>query len=68
MRGGHGHGHGSHEHSRHDDDVDAQAPLMRERSTKGLRKLRDEIDQMIEEGEQAERERAEREPPVGTRR
>ena len=48
MRGGHGHG--SHSH---DDRDDAEAPLMRERSTKGLRELRDEIDRMIDERERA---------------
>jgi hypothetical protein len=65
MRGGHGHG--GHEHSGHHGD-DAHAPLMRERSTTGLRELRDEIDRMIEEREEPEHERAELEPPVGTRR
>lgn len=58
MRGGHGHG--GHGHGDHSHDVeDALAPLMRERSTKGLRELRDEIDQMIEEREQSERDSAE---------
>ena len=67
MRGGHGHGHGhgSDNHGGHDHDA-VQAPPMRERSTKGLRELRDEIDQMIEEREQGEREQSERETPVGS--
>jgi hypothetical protein len=73
MRGGHGHGHGGHDHSGHDHGDDAHAPPMRERSTTGLRELRDEIDRMIEERDEAERDEAEREPaelepPVGTRR
>lgn len=63
MRGGHGHGHGGHGHSGHDQDDDAHAPLTREHSTQGLRELRDEIDRMIEE-----REETEREPAVGARR
>lgn len=53
MRGGHGHG--GHGH-RHDAKEDLHAPLMRERSTTGLRELRDELDRLIEEREQAERE------------
>lgn len=68
MRGGHGHGHGSHEHNGHDHDDAVPATPIRERSTKGLRELRDEIDQMIEEREQLEREPSEREPMVGARR
>lgn len=63
MRGGHGHGHSSHGHSGYDHDEDAHAPLTRERSTEGLHELRDEIDRMIEE-----REETEREPEVGPRR
>ena len=70
MRGGHGHGHGhgSPEPSGHDRNASGHAPLMRERSTKGLRELRDEIDQMIEERERAERRQSEPEPTLGTRR
>ncbi len=67
MRGGHGHSRGGHEHSAHDNGDGAHAPLMRERSTTGLRELRDEIDRLIEE-EQAETETAELEPPVVTGR
>ena len=53
MRGGHGHGgHGHRREAKEDFD----APLMRERSTTGLRELRDELDRLIEEREQAERE------------
>ena len=63
MRGGHGHGHGGHRHNGHDHDDDAHGPLMRERSTRGLHELRDEIDRMIEE-----REETEREPAVAARR
>ena len=59
MRGGHG-GHG---HSGHDHDDDAHPSLTREHSTQGLHELRDEIDRMIEE-----REETEREPAVGARR
>lgn len=58
MRGGHGHGHAGHDHSPGDRREEAHAPLMHERSTKALHELRDEIDQMIEEREQAERESA----------
>jgi Protein of unknown function (DUF2933) len=68
MRGGHGHAHGGHGHENRNRDGDADAPLMRERSTKGLRELRDEIDQLIEEREQAEDTYFEREPTVGARR
>ena len=63
MRGGHGHGHGDHGHSGHDHLHDPHAPLTRERSTQGLRELRDEIDRMIEG-----REETEREPAVGAPR
>lgn len=55
MRGGHGHG--GHGHGEHNHDLDdAHAPLMRERSTRGLHELRGEIDRMIEERERADRE------------
>ena len=67
MRGGHGHGHGSDEHSGYDHSADARPTLMRERSTRGLHELRDEIDQMIEEREQAVHRPSEREPTFGAR-
>jgi hypothetical protein len=66
MRGGHGHRQGSDHHSGHHHDDNVHTPLMRERSTKGLRELRDEIDQMIDERERGELEQSERETPVGS--
>jgi hypothetical protein len=64
MRGGHGHG--RHAHSGHHDE--SHASPMRERSTTCLRDLRDEIDQLIEEREQVEREQPERGPRVSSLR
>ena len=66
MRGGHGHGQGVHRRSGHDLDDDPHAPLTREHSTKSLYELRDEIDRMIEEREEAERKQGERDGPVGS--
>jgi hypothetical protein len=68
MMRGHGHGSRGHEHSARNTGDGTQTQLMHERSTTGLRELRDEIDGLIEEREQAERERAELEPPVVTGR
>ena len=68
MRGGHGHGHG-HGQSDHSHDLeDTHAPLMRERSTRGLHELRDEIDRMIEERERAAREHSEDGIAAGSRK
>lgn len=74
MRGGHGHGghghggHGGHGHGEHNHDLDdAHAPLMRERSTRGLHELRDEIERMIDEREQADREHSEGGIAAGSR-
>ena len=69
MRGGQGHGHGGLDHPSNDHDHgDAHEPLMRERSTAGLRELRDELDQMIEERELLERAQSEDEVATGAKR
>ena len=67
MRGGHGHGGHAHRHDDHD-HADAHTPLMYERSTAGLRELRDEIDQMIEERERFRGDWSEDEVATGAKR
>lgn len=60
---------GGHRHGEHDYDLDdAHQPLMRERSTRGLHELRDEIDRMIEERERAAREHSEDGIAAGSRK
>ena len=68
MRGGHGQGHGSHAHGGHEHSAEPPTPRMSERSTRGLRELRDEIDQMIEERERGDYTQSEREPEIAARR